>query len=239
MDIILIPGLWLDGSSWNAVVPTLEQAGHRAHALTLPGMESKDADRSGIVLDDQVSAVVSAIDAADGPVLLVGHSAGSGIGHAAVDARPDKVARAVYVGGFPLPAGSTLLDGLPAANGEVPMPDWAEEGEESNIVDFDEQSLSRFYARAIPAPERVVTEPLRLSDPRRYDVPVTAVCPEYTADDLRGWVEDGEAAVSELPLIREVEYVDLPGGHWPQLTQPDALARVILDAADRATPDRT
>ena len=32
MDIILIPGLWLDGSSWDAGRSRLEQAGHRAHA---------------------------------------------------------------------------------------------------------------------------------------------------------------------------------------------------------------
>ena len=47
MDIALIPGLWLDGSSWGAVVPTLERTGHRARPLTLPGMEGRDADRSG------------------------------------------------------------------------------------------------------------------------------------------------------------------------------------------------
>ena len=62
MDIILIPGLWLDGSSWDQVVPILEQAGHRAHALTLPGMTSKAADRSGITLRDHLAAVVEAID---------------------------------------------------------------------------------------------------------------------------------------------------------------------------------
>ena len=45
MDFILIPGFWLDGSSWDPIVPMLEGAGHRAHALTLPGMESRDADR--------------------------------------------------------------------------------------------------------------------------------------------------------------------------------------------------
>ena len=44
MDIILVPGLWLHGTSWDAVTPTLEKAGHRVRALTLPGMESKLVD---------------------------------------------------------------------------------------------------------------------------------------------------------------------------------------------------
>ncbi|QNN51635.1 alpha/beta fold hydrolase [Nocardioides mesophilus] len=231
MDIILIPGLWLDGSCWAGVVPALEQTGHRAHPLTLPGMESRDAPRSGITFRYHVDAVVPAIDAADGPVLLVAHSAGCGIGHAAVDARPDRIARAVYVGGFPTPDGSPLLDGLPAANGEVLMPDWAELGEEASIADLDEPALARLYAEAIPVPEGVVTEPQQLRDPRRYQVPVTAVCPEYTSEQLQGWVNDGVDDVKELTMIRDVEYVDLPGGHWPQLVQPGLLARVILDAA--------
>ncbi len=229
MDIILIPGLWLHGSSWDAVVPTLEEAGHRAHPLTLPGMEGKDADRSGVTLADHVGAVVAAIDAVDGPVLLVGHSAGSGIAHAALDARPDRVARAVHVGGFPSADGEQLLAGLPAHDGEVAMPDWAEMGEETNVVDFDPASLERFYAEAIPAPEAVLKDPVRLADERRYDVPVTLVCPEYTAADLREWVKEGD--LPEVSRIKDVEYVDLPGGHWPQLTQPEKLAQVILAAA--------
>lgn len=230
MDIILVPGLWLDGSSWDAVTPTLEQAGHRVQALTLPGMESRDADRSGVTLADQVAAIVAAIDAADSPVLLVAHSLGAAIGHAAVDARPDRVARAVYIGGFPAADGEALLE-LPAENGEVPMPDWAEVGEEANIVDFDAEALKRFYANAIPAPAQVLAGPMRLSsDERRHDVPVTAVCPEYRADDLRTWVAEGE--LPELAKTKNLTYIDLPGGHWPQLTQPDPLSRVILDAAE-------
>ena len=98
MHIVLIPGLWLDGSSWDEVVPALQQAGHRTHALTLPGMEAKDADRSKITLRDQVEAVVAVIDSYDsaaGEVVLVGHSGGGAIAHAAVDARPTRVARVV------------------------------------------------------------------------------------------------------------------------------------------------
>src|SRR5690348_13519714 len=128
VDIILIPGLWLDGSSWDRVVPILEQAGHRTHPLTLPGMESKDADRSAITLRDHVDAVVAAIDAvepAQGKVVLVGHSAGAAIAHAAIDARPDRVARAVYIGGFPTGDGDALACGFPAEDGEVALPDWS------------------------------------------------------------------------------------------------------------------
>lgn len=86
MDVILIPGFWLDGS-WGQVGSVLEEAGHRVRALTLPGLESADADRSGQGLRDHVDAVVAAIDAADGPVALVGHSGGGAIAHAPSAAR--------------------------------------------------------------------------------------------------------------------------------------------------------
>src|SRR5215831_4454597 len=102
MDVIMIPGFWLDASSWDEVTPALEKAGHRVHALTLPGLESVDADRTGIGLRDHVDAVVAVVDKIDGPVVLVGHSGGGAIAHAVADARPDRVARIVYVDSGPL-----------------------------------------------------------------------------------------------------------------------------------------
>jgi pimeloyl-ACP methyl ester carboxylesterase len=231
MDIILIPGLWLDGSSWDKVVPTLEQAGHRTHPLTLPGMESKDADRSRITLRDHVDAVVRAIDSygVDGKVVLVGHSAGCGIAHAAVDARPDRVARAIYVGGFPTGAGLAIADGFPAKDGELPLPDWTA-FEQDDLNDLDDEARAQFRERAIPSPEHVTTDLQDLSDERRYDVPVTVVCPEFTSQMLQAWIERGPAPVREFTKIRDVEYVDLPTGHWPQFTRPEDLARAILHA---------
>jgi pimeloyl-ACP methyl ester carboxylesterase len=229
MDIILIPGLWLDGSSWEKVVPALEQAGHRTHPLTLPGMESKDTNRSEITLRDHVDAVVDAIDScgSDGQVVLVGHSAGCGIAHAAVDARPDRVARAVYVGGFPTGDGDAVADGYPAENGEVPLPDWSA-FEEEELVDLDDEARAAFRERAIPSPEHVTRDPQQLSDERRYDVPVTVICTEFTSQMLRDWAERGLAPVREFARIRDVGYVDLPTGHWPQFTRPEELARTIL-----------
>ena len=37
MDIVLIAGLWLDGSAWDDVLPELERLGHRGIPVTLPG----------------------------------------------------------------------------------------------------------------------------------------------------------------------------------------------------------
>jgi pimeloyl-ACP methyl ester carboxylesterase len=229
MHIILIPGLWLDGSSWDKVVALLEQAGHRTHALTLPGMESKDADRSKVTRHDHVDAVVAAIDSLDpagGKVLLVGHSAGGAIAHAAVDARPDRVARVVYVGGFPLADGEGDPGGYPAVGGEVPLPDWSD-FDDADLVDLDDETRAEFRERAVPSPAGVTGDPQRLSDERRYDVPITVICTEFTSQMLQGWIDRGLAPVQELPNISEVEYVDLPTGHWPQFTRPDELARII------------
>jgi pimeloyl-ACP methyl ester carboxylesterase len=194
-------------------------------------MESKGADRVGISVEDHVAAIVSALDEENQPALLVGHSAGSGLAWAAVDARPDRVARVVYVGGFPGSDGDPLLNGLPAEDGEVAMPDWKEMGEEANVVDFEPEQLERFYADAIPVPEAVITTPIKLSDERRYAVPATAICPEYTAADLREWMDGGH--LPELARTTDLDLVDLPGGHWPQLTQPNALAAALLEAATR------
>jgi hypothetical protein len=34
--------------------------------------------------------------------------------------------------------------------------------------------------------------------------------------------------VPELAKIRDVDFIDLPTGHWPQFTRPQELARAIL-----------
>ena len=227
MDIILIPGLWLDASSWDLVVPKLESAGHDVNALALPGMESKEADRSAITRQDVVDAVVAAIDEAQDSVVLVGHSMGADWAHAGVDARPDRVARAIYIGGFP--SGDGVSGSFPAENGEIPLLEWSD-FDEADLRDLDEAARAGFRGRAIPSPERAVTDPQRLTDDRRYDVPVTMICPEFSVEMLKGWMAQDLEPVQELTKIRDVTYVDLPTGHWPQFTTPDELARVILDA---------
>ncbi|GLW11060.1 esterase [Microtetraspora sp. NBRC 13810] len=229
MNVILIPGFWLDGSSWDAVVPVLEQAGHRTHPLTLPGMESKDADRSEITLRDHVDAVVRVIDSLDGDIVLAGHSGGGPVAHAALDARPGRIAHVVYVDSWPLGDGGVVNAGLPAERGEVPLPDWSFFDDE-DLVDLGEDLRAAFRERAIPTPAHVAHDPQRLSDERRYDVPATVIACELPSARLRDWMAQGEPDLRELAKLRHVGYLDLPTGHWPQFTRPADLARAILQA---------
>jgi pimeloyl-ACP methyl ester carboxylesterase len=229
MDVIMIPGLWLDASSWDEVIPTVEAAGHRTHPLTLPGMEAKDADRSGITLRDHVDAVVKAIDSIappDGKVVLVGHSGGGSIAHAAADARPDRVARVIYVDSGPLGDGGCINDELPVENGEIPLPDWSF-FDDADLVDLDDELRTAFRERAIPSPARVASDRQQLSDERRYDVPITVIACEFPTAQLRQWIEQGSPYVAELARVHNVVYVDLPTGHWPQFTKPTELGQAI------------
>ena len=230
MDIILVPGLWLDGASWAVVTEELEKAGHRVQALTLPGLESMAADRSTVTLQDHVDSVVAAIDGSDAPVLLVGHSAAATLAFCAVDARPDRVARVLYVGGFPGSDGEPFMDGLEADGDGVPFPGW-ERFEGPDSADIDEQMRRELLDRFLPTPVGVITGIVRLADERRYDVPATAICPEYSPDDLREWITSGE--IPELAKTRRLDYVDIDSGHWPQFTQPVRLAELILAEARR------
>lgn len=232
MDIVLIPGFWLDGASWDEVAAPLRNAGHTVHALTLPGLESREADRSGIGLRDHVNAVIAAVDSLPDPVVLVGHSGGGAIAHAVADARPDHIVRVIYVDSGPLGHGGVINDELPAVNGEVPLPAWSA-FEQEDLVDLDEGLRAKFRSIAIPEPLGVTSDTQVLSDDRRYDVPVTVIACEFSAEVLRGWMAEGHPYVSELAKVTDVELVDLPTGHWPQLTRPRELATAILAAVDR------
>lgn len=101
MDIILIPGLWLDASSWEEVIPALEQAGHRAHPLTLPGLGAPAAISAGIGIAEWIDAAVHAVDALQGEIVVVGHSGGGNVAWGVADARPERLKRVVFVDTVP------------------------------------------------------------------------------------------------------------------------------------------
>lgn len=232
MDIILVAGFWLDGSSWDEVTPPLVEAGQRVHTPTLPGLEGIDAPRAGIGLRDHIDAIVAIIDGVEGDLVLVGHSGGGAIIHGAIDARPGRVTRAVYVDAGPLGEGGVINDEIPTDGDDAPLPPW-EFFDDEDLVDLDDPLRDAFRARAIPQPRLVTSDAQHLFDERRYDVPATVIACEFPSAMLTQMVEQGHPYVAELARVRDVEYVDLPTGHWPQFTRPVELGAVILAAVDR------
>lgn len=225
MDIVLIAGMWLDGSAWEAVVPELERLGHRAVALTLPGQGDDD---STATYDDQVAAVLAAVDAADAPVLVVGHSAACALAWVAGDARPEKVGGLALIGGVPSADGETYFGFFEPVDGVVPFPGWEPfAGPDSDDMSADLKAS--VAARAIAVPAAVTQGVVHLADERRYDLPVTLVCPEFTPTQAKEWIEGGD--VPELAKATRLAYVDIESGHWPMFTKPTELARILADCA--------
>ncbi|RZU65859.1 pimeloyl-ACP methyl ester carboxylesterase [Microterricola gilva] len=232
MDIVLVPGFWLDASSWTEILPPLVEAGHRVHPLTPPGLESPDAPRAGIGLRQQIDAVTAVVDAIDGPVVLVGHSGGGAVIYGVTDARPDRIARAIYVDSGPLGPGESINDNLPYEGDDIPLPPW-DFFDDADLIDLDDDLRAAFRARAIPEPRGVAYDAMELHDERRLDVPTTVIACEFTAAQLSDWVGAGQPFVAELARLTDAEYVDLPTGHWPQFTKPDELGALLLATVER------
>ena len=228
MDIVLIAGLWLDGSVWENVAAELEARGHRAVPVTLPGQGDGDTSAT---LADQSAAVLAAVDAAAGRPMVVGHSAASSLAWLAADARPGKVSKVAFIGGFPSSDGELYFGSLPVQDGALAFPGWGEfEGPDS--ADLDDAAKQAFAAAAIPVPERVARGVIRLADERRYDVPVVLVCPEFTPAQAREWIDQGE--VPELAKSKNVSFINIDSGHWPMISAPADLARLLAQAAEES-----
>jgi len=228
MHVLLIAGLWLDGSAWDDVVPALETLGHHPVPITLPGQGDGS---SSATLDDQVSAVLAALDSAPEKAMVVGHSAACSLAWLAADARPEKVARLCLIGGFPSADGQLYADFFETKDGAMPFPGWGPfDGPDS--ADLDEEARRDIASAAIPVPDGVTKGVVRLTDDRRFDVPVVLVCPEFTAAQAQEWIDAGD--VPELAKAKQLELVDIDSGHWPMVSKPIELARVLAAAAAEA-----
>ena len=206
--------------------------GHDVTALTLPGLESADADRSAITMSDHVDAITDAVRAASAPVVLALHSATGFSGYAASDRVPERIAAMVYVDSAP---GVGPLDpGFDAV--EKPL-NWEEVAAEENLDGLSEEQLETFRRRAVPVPGGVVREGVDLTNDARRDIPSTIICTGFPSDKVQAYAKEHNfpwlAGIAEL---RDVTWVDLPTSHWPMWSRPRELAELIGDVAKARAP---
>ena len=233
--IILVPGFWLGAWAWDEVAETLRADGHRVTALTLPGLESADTDRSTISFADHVDAIVGAVEAAGEPVVLVVHSASGFSGYAASDRVPEKIAAMVYVDTAP---GKGALDPDFAAAEKSMV--WDEVEAEENLDGLSDEQKQTFRERAVPVPGSLIRETIELTNDARRDIPSTLICTGFTSEQYQTYARAHPewAFLAGIPELRNATWVDLPTSHWPMWSRPTELAGTIGDVAKAAAGSR-
>ena len=225
--IVLVPGFWLGAWAWDEVARLLRADGHDVTALTLPGLDAEDIDRSSVTLADHVDAICEAVTAARYPVVLAVHSGAAFPGYAVTDRLPERIAAMVYVD--TAPAAGPLNPDLVAL--EVPLPPLAELAKEENLDGLSGQQLEAFERRAVPEPGGAIREGSVLVNDARLAVSTTIVCTGFSSEQFKAALADGYAWLAGLAELRNVTYVDLPTSHWPMWSRPKDLAAVIGDIA--------
>jgi pimeloyl-ACP methyl ester carboxylesterase len=232
--IVLVPGFWLGAWAWDDVVAELRADGHdEVAALTLPGLESADVDRSSIRLSDHVDAICDAVKAAGAPAVLAVHSGAGGPGYAASDRVPEHIAAMVYVDSGPA---TGAMD--PDFEGdELPLPAPEKLAEEENLDGLSEEQLETFRQRAVPQPAGALRDAPELTNEARLDIPTTAIATGFTSDQYKDAIKQGYAWLGGFAELRDVTWVDLPTSHWPMWSRPQELAKIIGDVARNASTD--
>ncbi len=230
---ILVHGAWHGAWCWDKVVPLLRERGHSVDAIDLPGSGRDVANAASATLESYVGRVVQAIDASPGPVVLVGHSSGGAAITGAAEARPNRVAAAVYVAAYLPRSGSSVreISGSPEnAASLVPRamimsadkrtvslrPDALKEIFYADCSDTDAAWASKHVGpQALrPLGEKVVWTPERFGRVRRIYI--------MTLRDRALAPEAQRRVVSETSFER---VITMDTSHSPFLSRPQDLAQ--------------
>jgi pimeloyl-ACP methyl ester carboxylesterase len=109
-DFLLIHGAWHGRWCWSSTIEGLQQAGHRARAIDLPGQGDDQTPVAGIGLSTWIDRVVEELKNYPSPPILVGHSMGGMVITGAADVVPERVSRAVYLCAFLPQDGESLFE---------------------------------------------------------------------------------------------------------------------------------
>jgi len=223
-NVVLVHGLFADGSSWGKVIPILQRAGLNVSAVQNP-LSS---------FDDDVAATRRVLALQDGPTVLVAHSyGGMVISEAGTD---PKVAALVYVAARAPDAGEDYgalarrYPTPPASAGiRWGLDGYGELSEQAFLRDFAgdlDPAEARAYwavqgrmARATPAAKTTVAA--WRSRPSWYAVSTQ----DRTIDtDLQRY----------MAARMHANTIELPSSHVSLLSHPQEVAMLILDAAGAA-----
>lgn len=234
--LLLIHGAWAGAWVWDTMLQPLADLGWEAQALDLPGdgfhpVAAEDATRA-----EFERHLTEAIDAAPGPVALVGHSGGGMLVTLGATVRPDKVSHGVWIAGFLLPDGRLFDDievavagpGVPIGVGPHIRP--SADGRTTTVS--PEAAVAHFFHDADPelaaeVARRLTPQPTSGARLKTVAGPDFDALPKLylLATDDRSVLPAAQRLMCEGVATLTVAEID--AGHAPQLTRTAEVVTTI------------
>jgi pimeloyl-ACP methyl ester carboxylesterase len=223
-NIVLVHGVWADGSSWNKVIPILENAGHRVIAVQLP-LNS---------LADDVATVKRAIDLVGGPVTLVGHSYG---GFVITNAgyNNQNVTGLVYVSAFGPDEGESTANFVDVAK----LPPGLLVFDSGGFAYINPEMFHQAFVQDANATEAQIMAVVQ--KPAHQSI-LTAPSGPPAWKQLPTWFEVSESdriippdAQRQFAQRMNATTISLNSSHASLVTHPDEIAQLILNATKGRT----
>ena len=240
-NFVLVHGAWHGGWCWQRVSALLQQQGHRVHAVTLTGLgERAHLLSPAITLDTHIDDVISAIEVEElHDVVLAVHSYAGMVGTAVADRIGKHLKHLVYVDAvIPKPGESwsstqsaaTQQQRLSAAQASTrfsfPPPD----PEVFGLIDADHAWVKR---RQTPHPGNTYQAPLSFEVKRVAAIARTFV---NCTQPALGTIEPSRLRAKDAKFwdgawLPNSKIVEIKTGHDPMISEPAALAKILLDCA--------
>jgi pimeloyl-ACP methyl ester carboxylesterase len=224
---VLIHGAYQGSWIWTLVDERLRRAGHRVLAPTLDGCGERAAQvRPGITTETQADEVARLLYFHDlSEVVLAGTSSGGMVMARVAELAPERIARIVFADALALFNGERIRDivARPAAvNTDVAIGPTREDAAGRMFADLEPGMRAWAADRITLHPWAVFHQPVRLE--RFWDMPWRASVLYCSRAP-----NPGEAHIRRSADRLKARWHVLDTGHYPMLSMPDALTRIIIE----------
>ena len=223
-NIVLVHGLWADGSSWSKVIPILQNAGHRVIAVQL-------AEHS---LAEDVATVKRAIELVGGPVTLVAHSFGGFVITNAAYNNPN-VTGLVYASAFAPDEGESAVNFVPVES----LPPGLLVFDSGGFAYLNPEMFPQAFAQDVNATE---AETLAVVQKPAHQSLFTVPSGPPAWKQLPTWFEVSEGdhlyppdALRMFAQLMNATTISLNSSNAALVSHPDEIAQLILDASRGST----
>jgi pimeloyl-ACP methyl ester carboxylesterase len=230
---VLVHGAYQGGWIWKPVVERLHAAGHVVHAPTLDGCaERRHALRPGITVSTHAEEIAQLMFYEDlREVVLVGTSSGGMVISRAAEQAADRIDRLVFVDALALLPGERIADivSRPAPmKTEVATGPTPQDAEGRMFSDLDPTTRAWALARYTLHPIAAMDAPMQLKDFWQRAWRATVI-------RCRRAANPPEAHQRRTAERLKAPYLEMDTGHYPMLSQPDELTRLLQEAGHGAT----